>query len=48
MLIQSSEGRSCGKEGGGATLKAPDSKGQQNKFFLSEKFDLCAQQFLNC
>jgi len=33
MLMQSSEEGSCGEEGGGATLQAADSKGQQNKFF---------------
>jgi len=31
--MESSDGRSCGVEGGGATLQAADSKGQQNKYF---------------
>jgi hypothetical protein len=33
MLMQSSERLRCGAEGGGATLQAVDSKGQQNKYF---------------
>jgi hypothetical protein len=46
MLMQSSEGHSCGEEGGGATLQAPDSKGQENNFFFVKIFDcMCSTIF---
>jgi len=47
MLMQSSEGGSCGEEGGGTTLQAADTKGQQNKFFKWKLLNVCAQHFLS-